>query len=145
MSILNLITEPNVLLHQRAEPIKNFDDTLKQLVSNMFKTMDHHKGVGLAGPQVGHLLRLFVVGHESERFCMINPVITAGSGSDVMEEGCLSIPNILIPKTRYTSIFVDFQTIDGTFHSANYTDFIARIIQHEYDHLNGVLITDNDK
>lgn len=142
MTVLNVITVPNPILNQETSRIQKFDNKLKTLISDMFETMHEFNGVGLAGPQIGLLEKICVIEHEKTKYTLINPEITEHSGSEVMEEGCLSIPETLVPVDRPTHIYVKAQDVKGKIIEFRESGFLARIIQHEIDHLNGVLITD---
>lgn len=117
------------------------------MVSRMFELMYEHNGVGLAANQVDLPIRLFVMNPsgkkgEGEETVMINPVISKSRGSEDSEEGCLSIPGIHANITRSKSIYVTAYDLDGNEISREFTGFEARIIQHETDHLDGILFID---
>ena len=142
MTILDVVLHPNPILRQYTTDVTQFDDNLKKLIQNMFQTMDSQKGVGLAAPQVGILDSLLVVSHEQHRFCLINPKILESFGSEWGEEGCLSIPGIRLNVERFTFVKVQAQDEEGNTIEVEANGFISRIIQHEMDHLKGVLIVD---
>lgn len=146
MAIRNIRTDEDTILRKKSKTVENFNDRLKVLVDDMFETMDSADGVGLAAPQVGMLKRLIVVDDRDEenqhRFYLINPVITRKEGSEVCREGCLSIPGKQGDVKRATDIDVTYNTLDGKEENINCKDFLARIIQHEIDHLDGILYTD---
>ena len=143
MSILPITTVPNPILKQETVDVNQFNTKLVKTIQDMFETMHHSQGVGLAAPQVGILEKFFVVEYENFKKAFINPKITLLSGSAIMEEGCLSIPGIHIDIERATTIKVEAQNEYGEHFTLTAHDFIARIIQHENDHLYGRLITDN--
>ncbi|HRH66161.1 MAG TPA: peptide deformylase, partial [Bacteroidia bacterium] len=124
---------------------------LKELIANMYDTMYHSRGVGLAAPQIGLSVRLFITDgapfDEEEvvdfKQVFINPVITREEGHLwKFNEGCLSIPNIREDVQRKEVVNIEYYDADWKFRKETYTGLAARIIQHEYDHLEGVLFTD---
>ena len=141
------------VLRKVAGDIDKDYEGLDQLVEDMFETMRHSDGVGLAAPQIGKSIRLFVVdgtpvGDEEPELAnfkkvFINPYITERSGDMVMmNEGCLSIPQLREEVNRESTIHIEYYDRDWQFHKEVITGFRARIIAHEYDHLDGVLFTD---
>ena len=143
---LTLFPEP--VLRQRAVPIEAFDGELERIVEAMYARMYASGGVGLAAPQVGLRKRILVLNAEGERgkgeeLTMINPEIVGreGAPSDY-EEGCLSFPGIYAQVTRPERCTVKFQDVDGNAREETFEGFTSRIIQHEYDHLEGVLLVD---
>lgn len=135
------------VLRTKAEEITGPDDTLRRLVEDMFETMKAYNGVGLAANQVGVLQRVLVVDVplddvERARFALVNPVIDRRSGSQTGEEGCLSIPGIYEDVSRANAIRV--QALDEWGHPMEIEagGYLARAIQHEVDHLDGVLFVD---
>lgn len=143
MSIVEVLTYPNPILRQKSQPVKNFDANLKQLIRDMYDTMDSKNGIGLAAPQIGVLEQVVVVSYEGEDIELINPVIEEIFGKPiVMEEGCLSLPEVHVDVERKEGIRLSAQSVTGKTIQFQYEGMIARIIQHEIDHLNGVLITD---
>jgi peptide deformylase len=142
MSVLDVVFFPNDVLRSKAAPIVVFDAALRGLVTNMFDTMDEYNGIGLAAPQINISKQVLVVGHKSSRFALINPKIMSASGSSWMDEGCLSLPNILVGVERAGSIVLRAKDVDGIEFEKAYSGMVATIIQHEMDHLNGVLIID---
>ena len=146
--MLQIITDPtNAVLTSVAAPIAQFDDELRELATTMIATMHAKKGAGLAAPQVGIGKRLIVCEWENnEPIAMINPCITQASGArKVDEEGCLSLPNQWLMVERAIHITVEYLDLTGTEQSLALSDFAARVVQHEIDHLNGVLMTDRNK
>lgn len=132
------------VLEQRAEPITEFNADLKQLVGDMFDSMYAHKGVGLAAPQVGVSKRLAVIdvsagADVAQQMVFINPEIVDKSGSQRGEEGCLSIPGFREDVTRAFKVRVRAQNVDGEWFETEGEELLARAIQHENDHLNGIL------
>ena len=156
MTLLQIETLDNPILRARARPVVTFDDNLQQLVDDMIETMREANGVGLAGPQVNQPLRLTVVetlpehdddGNEIEGtrqlFVLVNPKITWRSSGQVEGvEGCLSIPGWVGEVNRHEMIRVRAQDRYGKKISMRLKDWTARIVQHEIDHLDGVLYID---
>jgi peptide deformylase len=142
---LHLLGSP--VLRQRAEPVAEVDAEVRRLVEDLFDTMYASKGVGLAANQVGIARRVAVVdvGEESpEPIVLINPVIVArGDTTDVSEEGCLSIPEIFGDVERPTAVVIEALDREGTPYRLEATGYQARAIQHEIDHLDGVLFLDH--
>ena len=139
-------TDEDPLLRKHSREVTKFDDRLKELINDMFETMDEAPGVGLAAPQVGILKRVILVDDREEddrkRMYMINPIITRKDGEDTDIEGCLSVPYKQGTVKRATDIDVKYMDINGNEKTLNAKDFFARIIQHEVDHLDGILFTD---
>lgn len=147
MASLPVIQLGHPSLRKRAEEITVFDDQLAELAENMIETMDLHEGIGLAGPQVNILQRIFVIDmslidEELQPRAFINPRIVKSDGKDTMEEGCLSIPNVRADVTRPFSLTVAYQTVDGESRQEEIDDMYARVYQHELDHLDGILFID---
>lgn len=142
MAICTVVLYPDPVLREIASPVTVFDATLQTLVSDMFETMDDYRGVGLAAPQVGVGLRVLVVGYKKHRFEIVNPELVAASGEAVDEEGCLSLPGVNVDVSRYVRVHVKGFSAVGRPIVVREKGFVARIIQHELDHLNGVLIID---
>ena len=135
------------MLRQRAAPVASFDDELRRLVEDLRETMLAYHGVGLAANQVGVTQRVAVVDvpiDEEHRaaYTLVNPEIVARSGSEVGEEGCLSIPGIYDDVTRSFEVKVRAQNEHGQPIELTADGYLARAIQHEIDHLDGVLFVD---
>ncbi|MCQ2579072.1 MAG: peptide deformylase [Treponemataceae bacterium] len=132
------------VLRQKAEPVTEFTDDLRTLVNEMFETMIAADGVGLAGPQVGRSIRLFVlIADDDVRRVFINPQIIATSPELVpYEEGCLSIPKTYEKIMRPEKVTVQAQNEFGKKFVLEAEGLLARIIQHENDHLDGILYID---
>ena len=142
MSVLQVITVPNPLLKQVTVDVNTFDEKLQQLVFDMFETMAHYQGVGLAAPQVGILQSLVVIMFEKKELILINPEIIFTDGQCVDEEGCLSIPGLRRQVERAENIIVNAFDVVGNPIQIKEEGFMARILLHEIDHLRGILITD---
>lgn len=143
MAIRNIRIDDDPLLRKQSREVTKFDNRLKYLVEDMFETMYHAEGVGLAAPQVGILKRVIVIDDgEDNKLEMINPVIKEMDGEEVQIEGCLSLPHKQGSVKRATHIVVDYYDKDNNKKTLETRDFLARIIQHEIDHLNGILYSD---
>ena len=142
---LKIILYPDPRLKKVSQPVENFDAMVHNLVVQMFKLMRDAHGVGLAAPQVGQNLRLFVMnpsGEAGDDQVYINPVLLDGEGNEEAEEGCLSLPDIRIKVNRSKQITIQAQDLNGTPFEQSATGFIPRVWQHEFDHLNGIMLTD---
>src|SRR5438105_3227991 len=135
---------PDVALRMQAREVESFDDELRGLVDRMKRLMEEARGIGLAGPQVGVLQRVFVFQpNEDDVVAVVNPdVVEHGKETDVAEEGCLSIQGILVPVERPTTISLVGRNERGEEVRYELDDIYARAAQHEMDHLDGVLILD---
>lgn len=143
MAIRNIRIDDDPLLRKQSREVTKFDNRLKYLVEDMFETMYHAEGVGLAAPQVGILKRVIVIDdREGNKLEMVNPVIKEMDGEEVQIEGCLSLPHKQGSVKRATHIIVDYYDKDNNKKTLEPRDFFARIIQHEIDHLNGILYSD---
>ena len=138
---LHLLGSP--VLRQRSAEVEAVDDEVRRLVDDMFETMDAARGVGLAANQIGIARRVAVVDADGDRFAMIDPVILEAEGSATAEEGCLSIPEIYGDVTRPERVVVEALDRDGTRYRREATGLKARAIQHEIDHLDGILFLDH--
>jgi peptide deformylase len=134
------------VLRRKATPVASSDPDLAALVADLFDTMYREKGVGLAAPQVGVSTRVFVVDVEDEtgrvRRAFVNPVITRREGTIVGEEGCLSIPGFREDVKRWATVEVEATDETGQAFTVAAEGLLARAIQHEIDHLDGVLFID---
>jgi peptide deformylase len=131
------------VLKTRAAPVENFDESLVRLTQDMLATMRDQEGVGLAANQVGRLKRVFVAAIEDEEYVFVNPVLTDWSQTtETVPEGCLSIPGIQVDVERPTAVTVAARDTSGEPLELRATDLLARVLQHEVDHLDGVLILD---
>ena len=142
---LKIILYPDPRLKKMSEPVTAFDEPLRDLVVEMFKLMRESHGVGLAAPQVGVNLRLFVMnpsGEPGDDQVYINPLLADASGNEEGEEGCLSLPDIRVKVQRDKAITITAHDLDGRPFKETASGYVARIWQHEFDHLNGILLTD---
>ena len=131
------------VLNTPAAPVESFDGSLAHLAEEMLLTMREHEGVGLAANQVGRLKRILVAAVEDEEFVIVNPVVEEAAettGKDL--EGCLSIPGIQVEVERPTEVKISGQDPSGAPLQIEASGLVARIFQHEIDHLDGVLILD---
>ena len=146
MAIRKIRTDEDPILRKKSKLVSNFNDRLKILIDDMYETMDVAYGVGLAAPQVGILKRVIVIDNRDEengkRFYMINPEIIEKEGVEVGMEGCLSVPGKQGTVERSKDIKVRYNDLSGEEKIMYAEDFLARIIQHEIDHLDGILYTD---
>ncbi|MEO6790013.1 MAG: peptide deformylase [Ornithinibacter sp.] len=153
MAIRPVVITGEPVLHRRAQPVEVIDDEVRDLVADMFETMDAARGVGLAAPQVGVGLRIFTwqLGNEDgipPRGVVINPFLSASKpivgdpDPDEEVEGCLSVPGESFPLRRGESAVLTGQDLAGQDLRYEATGWFARMLQHEYDHLNGFLYVD---
>ena len=145
--LLQLSVYPDGVLRKIALPVEEgqVDEELETLARSMVKTMYEESGVGLAAPQVGVSLRLIVLDSSRERdrpVVMLNPVIVDTAGRAVDEEGCLSVPGIRAKVRRHDRLTVEYETITGEKTGFEADGLLARIVQHEVDHLDGTLFVD---
>lgn len=140
----SLKKDPDEVLRQENKKIKNFSDPeLQKLIDDMFETLHKEHGVGLAAPQIGINLKLCVIEEGGTRYTLINPRITKFSKETIaMEEGCLSVPGKFFSIERPAEVNVCFYDRDGNRAKLRASGLLARAIQHETDHLNGIIILD---
>jgi peptide deformylase len=145
----NVVTERPILpidhpiLRKTAKPVVRFGPSLRKLVDDMFATLNDADGVGLAAPQVGQSIRLLVVDYEEEHLALCNPVITGKTGESIGAEGCLSLPGFVGTRIkRAASVEVEAQDVHGASVRLSAEGMLARILQHEVDHLDGILFLD---
>ena len=135
---------PAEVLARRAQPVEKIDEDIRHLVERMTDIMIGQKGVGLAGPQAGVPLRIFIISLDGTRESVrvyINPTVTiVGDQVMLMEEGCLSVPGVYTKIRRYKNCTVAATDLDGRQFSEEAEGFYARALQHEYDHIEGVTI-----
>jgi len=140
---VNVIYLGNPTLRKKAKRVEKFDEELKKFIEELTKVMYRDDGVGLAAPQVDESIRVFVYDDGNGLNVVINPEILKRSENKVkMEEGCLSVPGIYADVFRAQSVEVKYFDIEGKEHHKELSDYEARIFQHEFDHLEGVLFID---
>jgi len=142
MSNLRLRKYGDPILRRKAERVENVSSRERDLLSNMAKIMYENEGIGLAAPQIGVGKRIIVVDTRRGLLYLINPNILESEGENHLSEGCLSLPEIFVPVSRATAIKVEGLNEDNKLVKLTIEGFLARVIQHEVDHLNGVLIID---
>ncbi len=151
MAILDIVTFPDPFLRLKAKQVTKFDAELQTLIENMFETMRAAPGVGLAAPQIGESLRLVVVEYTEDedenakpkKYVLINPEIVKRSEETVTDlEGCLSLPGLVGSVERHQSVTVEAKNRFGKPLKIEAEEWLARIFQHEIDHLDGVLYID---
>ncbi len=145
MSILEVLKYPDDRLRTKAKPIEKVDDAIRQIIDDMFETMYHDEGIGLAATQVNihqQIITIDIEGDKQDQVVLINPEVLASSGETGIEEGCLSIPGCrgLVP--RKETITVKALDRNGKAFTLEANELLAICIQHEIDHLNGVLFVD---
>ena len=136
---------PAEVLAESAKPIKKIDDNTRQLVEKMTEIMLQQKGIGLAGPQAGINLQIFIISLDGTREnvrAYINPAVTTEGTADSIEEGCLSVPGIFTKIKRYKKCTVTATDLDGNEFTEQAEGLYARALQHEFDHINGTTIAD---
>ncbi len=154
MALLEILTFPDPRLAKKSTPVEQVDDEIKQLVDDMLETMYHAEGVGLAAPQIGVTKRIIVVDcgereaeearplSPKEPHVIINPVVTKKDGKIVWEEGCLSVPGYTDEVERAKTVTVEGLNREGEAISIEADGLLAVCLQHEIDHLEGVLFVD---
>lgn len=154
MAIRPIVTYDDDILHKKAQPVEELTSEISELVEDMFETMYNSDGVGLAAPQIGLLHRIFVIdadGMAEETddpqygpLAFINPEIISKDGDDIeMEEGCLSIPGVNAVVTRPQKVTVKYLDEEFNEQQLEAGGWLSRVIQHEYDHLEGTLFLDH--
>jgi peptide deformylase len=155
MPVLNIVTlgdAGDAVLRKPTERVRNFGPALHQLLDNMVETMRDAPGVGLAAPQIGLDRRVTVIEYPEDDddpentlrvFELVNPEIIKAKGSEIGQEGCLSLPGILADVDRATYVLIRAQDRYGKEYRIKAYDWLARIFQHEIDHLHGVLMTEH--
>lgn len=147
MSVLPIRIYPDPVLLTRAKPVETVSSEIRQLVVDMIETMYEAPGIGLAAPQVGVSLRVIVADPSSREKIsglqvLINPEILWAQGSETQEEGCLSLPGVTEEVTRPSRVLVAGWDRDGKELKFEAEGLLARVIQHEIDHLNGIVVLD---
>jgi peptide deformylase len=134
---------PAAVLGKRAEPVERVDDNIRRFVGKMTEIMLKNKGVGLAAPQVGVSLRLFIIsldGTAENVRVYVNPTVTPIGELDTIEEGCLSVPGVYTKIPRYKRCEVTATALDGNEFTEQADGLYSRALQHEYDHIEGITI-----
>lgn len=146
---LGITTYGMNILRKKTSPVEKVDEELIMLIDKMFKTMINANGIGLAAPQVNVDKSIAIVdisdmdeGRDTKPFVMLNPVILESQGEDLMEEGCLSIPGIRAKVLRPEKVIVKYNDLDMKEVKLEADKMLARVVQHEIDHLNGKLFID---
>jgi len=148
MAIKKILTYPNPVLRQKVERVTNFDDSLKKLATDLAETMYAAPGSGLAANQIGECVSVIVIDisaeeEEKKYLVLINPEIVDKEGAQIDDEGCLSVIDLTAKVKRYQKLLVRAQDIEGKAWEFPAEDFLARVVQHEVDHLNGILFIDH--
>ena len=144
---LELVEYPHPALLRPAKPLARIDDAIRDAITRMFEIMYESQGIGLAAPQVALPYRMFVVNvagrpDEGEELVFINPSLSRPRGTAVQEEGCLSLPGVRMDVRRPQKVVVEGWSLDGQPIRADLDGLLSRVVQHEYDHLEGRLFTD---
>ncbi|MBI1248675.1 peptide deformylase [bacterium] len=144
---MQIVHFPHPTLRYKSKPVKRVDAELRAMIGEMFGLMYEARGIGLAANQVGIPLRFFVMNlagekEEGEELVFINPTISRSTGTDEAEEGCLSLPGIYGPVLRPAEIVFSAYTLNGEKFEQKVDGMFARCVQHETDHLDGVMFTD---
>src|SRR4029453_7593762 len=142
MAVLEIVKHPDPILRKRAKPLTQVTDATRRLIDDMIETMRAAPGLGLAAPQVNQGLRLFVYALEEGADVIVNPEIVDRAGEEVGIEGCLSIPRLEGEEPRARMVEVTGLNRHGKRIRIRAEDLLARVFQHEIDHLDGILFTD---
>lgn len=142
MALREIRKKGDEILNKRCKEVKNFDNKLAILLDDMYETMQKHDGVGLAAPQVGILKRAFVVDIGEGKIEIVNPEIIKADGSQIGQEGCLSVPDVWGEVERPNEVTLAGYDRNGNKIEISGTELLARAFCHEYDHLNGELFVD---
>ena len=140
---LELKIHPDSVLQRTCMPVEKFDSRLADITAEMVALMHLHEGIGLAAPQVGLPKRFFVAEIDLQLLCLINPIMINRAGCDSMKEGCLSLPDVSVKIERNTTIDVGGYDLLGRRQTHRLKGLWARVVQHEMDHLDGILICDH--
>ncbi|HBT96225.1 MAG TPA: peptide deformylase [Desulfobulbaceae bacterium] len=149
MSIVKIYEFPDPVLRKATAAVETFDDELRQLAEDMAVTMFDAPGVGLAAPQIGESIKMIVVDHSRQEdnpgtwLALVNPEIIAAEGRQCGSEGCLSMPDLTSKVNRYHTVTVRYLDLHGEPREIVAEDRFAVVLQHEIDHLNGVLFLDH--
>ena len=143
MAIRNVVLEGDEILRKKCREIPEVTDRIRTTMEDMLETMRQQYGCGIAGPQVGVMRRMFIAEPEPGRvYYMINPVMLEQEGSQIGDEGCLSVPGLIGTVERPQRIKIKAWDLDGQEQVYEFEDWDARVMCHEYDHLDGILYTD---
>lgn len=143
MALLEIKKYPDPILRKKCESVEEVTQEMKDLAKSMIETMERNNGIGLAAPQVGKLLRVIVVQTEREPIALINPKITRKTKEiEIMEEGCLSFPGVWLKTKRPRGTEVEAIDKDGKKVQIKAEGLFAQVLQHEIDHLDGILFID---
>ena len=140
---MNILTYPDSRLREKAAPVEDVNKSIRALAKDMLDTMQKNDGIGLAAPQVGIPKRIIVLGISGNREVFINPIITRTQAIQSREEGCLSFPGKLLQVVRPGKIFFNYIDLNGQARKGKAKGLRAVCIQHEIDHLDGILFTDH--
>jgi peptide deformylase len=143
MALLSIVNYPASVLATTGAPVEQFDAALERLTSDMFETMYAAHGVGLAAPQVGLSLQLFVMDCEGVKIVAANPVIVGAEGEQKGDEACLSLASIGAPLSRPDRVLLRAQDLHGETFEIEGRGLVARCLMHETDHCNGLLFIDH--
>jgi peptide deformylase len=144
MAILPVKTVPEPVLRQKSKRVRSIDGSIRKLAEDMIETMHAASGVGLAAPQVGVSLRVIVIGMpEEDDFVLVNPEIVRRAGERLVTEGCLSVPGYYGEIKRSRRVTVKGKDLDGKEVRIRAEELLAQALEHEIDHLNGVLYIDH--
>lgn len=146
MALRKITVRGDEILTKKCKPVKDITDRIRILSEDMIETMTDADGVGLAGPQVGIMKRIFVarpfLDDQEKVYVMINPEITSREGEQECTEGCLSVPDMIGIVRRPQKVSVRYTGLDGETAEETFSDFAANVICHEYDHLDGIVFPD---
>ena len=147
MAILPIVTgKENPILHKKTNDVPTVTKNIRAFIADLEDTVQAAKGAGLAAPQVGRLERICLALIDGEMSVLINPhILWKSEETEVAEEGCLSLPDLWLQISRPTDIVVEYVSKNGKKREVKLSGFDARVVQHEVDHLDGILITDHQK
>lgn len=140
--ILKILQYPHKILRQKCQPVIRIDEKIRKLAEDMKETMISQAGVGLAASQIGELIQLIICQTNQGPLVLINPQVIGQKGKIMAQEGCFSFPNLFLPIKRAEEIEVKFLNLANEEINLKTNGLLARVIQHEIDHLNGILFID---
>ncbi len=140
---MQLETYPSTILRAAAIPVKQVSETEQTLLVKMLDNMQRWQGIGLAAPQIGRLEQLIVAEADGERLLLANPKVLETDGCDHMEEGCLSLPQAVVEVERPAVVWIRALDFENRLFERRFDGLLARVLQHEVDHLHGKLIIDH--